>query len=366
MNLALLAGSGNNLAFSDLKALIDSPVTMLSGGKQNFTDFVNSVLTENPSTDTGAIGGSYASGGTAMSDVNVVQGNNSFNTQPLLAAYGWTVEWPTSLGTVAEITGSALAVAASRSGTLQAVDGTLLLHSAVAGFAGRISISGDENIINALGFAEIQSAKDTVYDVSIVDAHSGKLIKSGVRVSGGAIYGELHESIDIRLTNNFALDADDAGMKLNGYGTFDFTANGRDSFIVHIAADSTVFQIGANEGENIFVSFGDVSQAALGVDAVSVRDRELASRAVTIIDNAISKVSVKRARLGAYQNRLEHTITNLSTAAANTVAAESRIRDADMAQEMMEFTKLNILGQAGNSMLAQANQLPQSMLLLMR
>ena len=127
-----------------------------------------------------------------------------------------------------------------------------------------------------------------------------------------------------------------------------------------------VLQIGANEGEDINISFGDVGVSALGVNAVNLRDRESAARSITIIDNAISKVSTKRARLGAYQNRLEHTITNLTTASTNTTAAESRIRDADMAHEMMEFTKLNILSQAGNSMLAQANQLPQGMLVLLR
>jgi flagellin len=97
-----------------------------------------------------------------------------------------------------------------------------------------------------------------------------------------------------------------------------------------------------------------------------VTDRDSAGRAITILDNAIGKVSSQRAKLGAYQNRLEHTISNLTTAATNTTASESRIRDVDMAREMMEFTKLNILSQAGNSMLAQANQLPQNVLTLLR
>jgi flagellin len=250
--------------------------------------------------------------------------------------------------------------------TLQAVNGTLLLHSSVLGDAGRISISGDERLILALGFAEVQSAQNTIYDVTITDAHSGKLINPSVRISGNTIYGELHENIDVRLTDNFAVTVDEAKLRTDGYGTFGFGESGFNSFVVHIAADSVVLQIGANEGENLGVSFGDVRAAALGIDAVNVRDRESAARAVTIIDNAISKVSTKRARLGAYQNRLEHTITNLTTASANTTAAESRIRDVDMAKEMMEFTKMNILSQAGNSMLAQANQLPQSMLQLLR
>ncbi|MBQ4418852.1 MAG: flagellin, partial [Synergistaceae bacterium] len=84
------------------------------------------------------------------------------------------------------------------------------------------------------------------------------------------------------------------------------------------------------------------------------------------IDSAIDKVSTQRAKLGAYQNRLEHTAANLTTSAENLTAAESRIRDTDMAKQMMEFTKLQIMLQAGNSMLAQANQLPQNVLSLIR
>ena len=86
----------------------------------------------------------------------------------------------------------------------------------------------------------------------------------------------------------------------------------------------------------------------------------------TVIDNAIDKVSMQRSKLGAYQNRLEHTINNLTTASENLTSAESRIRDTDMAKEMMNFSKLQIMLQAGNSMLAQANQLPQNVLSLVR
>jgi flagellin len=333
---------------------------------ETYASFITRVLGEDSSIDTGAIDGSYVTSGSPMNGTSVVKSNGTYSANPL-ANFGWSqVIWPDDMPDAGGALPGKTQVVNERDGTLQGARGTLLLHSGLVGNVGRITISGDEKLVLALGFAEIQSARNTVYDISITDAHSGKLIKSGVRVSGNTIYGELHENIDIRLTDNFAIDVDAARLKLNGYGTFDFSANGRDGFVVHIAADSAVFQIGANEGEGIFVSFGDAGSSALGVDVVSVRDRDLAARAVTVIDNAISKVSVKRARLGAYQNRLEHTITNLTTAATNTTAAESGIRDADMAKEMVEFTKLNILGQAGNSMLAQANQLPQAMLQLLR
>jgi flagellin len=114
------------------------------------------------------------------------------------------------------------------------------------------------------------------------------------------------------------------------------------------------------------IDMGNMGSMALGITNVIVTDRESAGHAIGKIDNAIGLVSGQRAKLGAYQNRLEHTVNNLTTAATNTTAAESRIRDADMAQEMMTFTKLNILSQAGTSMLAQANQLPQNILSLLR
>ena len=104
----------------------------------------------------------------------------------------------------------------------------------------------------------------------------------------------------------------------------------------------------------------DVDAAEKG----GVLDR--ADDAITIVDDAIRQVSAERAKLGAYQNRLEHTINNLGTSAENLTAAESRIRDVDMAKEMMNFSKNNILQQAAQAMLAQANSQPQGILQLLR
>ncbi len=101
------------------------------------------------------------------------------------------------------------------------------------------------------------------------------------------------------------------------------------------------------------------------VKGVDVSNRNQASGSITVIDQALEAVSAERAKLGAYQNRLEHTINNLGTASENLTAAESRIRDVDMAKEMMEFTKMAILQQAATAMLAQANQQPQLVLQLL-
>jgi flagellin len=128
------------------------------------------------------------------------------------------------------------------------------------------------------------------------------------------------------------------------------------------------FQIGANQGQQVTLSIRDMSASGLGVNSIDVTDFEGASfdDQLGAIDNAIKEVSAERSKLGAMQNRLEHTIKNVDNAAENLQAAESRIRDVDMAKEMMEFTKNSILQQAATAMLAQANQAPQGVLQLLR
>jgi flagellin len=125
------------------------------------------------------------------------------------------------------------------------------------------------------------------------------------------------------------------------------------------------FQIGSNAGEVLAVSVGSYSASSLGVSSLSFGSSASASAAISTVDAAIATVS-SRATLGAVQNRFEHTIANLSVAAENLSASESRIRDTDMASEMVSFTRAQILQQAGTAMLAQANAAPQSVLQLLR
>lgn len=129
-------------------------------------------------------------------------------------------------------------------------------------------------------------------------------------------------------------------------------------------AGTFTLQIGANSGQTLDVSIGDMQAAALTVDDVDVTAADLGAE-LDKIDAAIDTVSDERAKLGANQNRLEHTINNLDTTRENLQAAESRIRDTDMAAEMSEMTKNQILTQAGTAMLAQANQKSQGVLQLL-
>lgn len=126
-----------------------------------------------------------------------------------------------------------------------------------------------------------------------------------------------------------------------------------------------VFHIGANDGQSIKLTIAAMDTTGLSVDGVDISTQAGADTAISTIDDAIKLVSDERSKLGAYQNRLEHTIANLGTSAENLQAAESRIRDVDMAAEMMAFTKNQILQQASTAMLAQANMAPQSVLQLL-
>ena len=152
----------------------------------------------------------------------------------------------------------------------------------------------------------------------------------------------------------------------NGDGTFKITPATATvakelSFSLHVGAD-------ADMTNKITVEIGGMDTASLGIKGLNIKDDSgiAATYAIDAIADAVAKVSAQRSALGAVQNRLEHTIANLDNVVENTTAAESRIRDTDMAEEMVEFSKNNILAQAGQSMLAQANTSTQGVLALLR
>jgi len=132
------------------------------------------------------------------------------------------------------------------------------------------------------------------------------------------------------------------------------------------SAKTMTFQVGANSGQTISVSLKSMGANALAITNATVSTQTGASSAITTLDAAIKTVSDFRADLGSVQNRLEHTIASTDNTSENLQAAESRIRDVDMAKEMMTYTKNNILTQAAQSMLAQANQKPQGVLQLLQ
>ena len=125
-------------------------------------------------------------------------------------------------------------------------------------------------------------------------------------------------------------------------------------------------QIGANAGQTMDIRIPKINPETLGIDAVNLASEVGAQEAIKAFDGAIAKVSAIRAKLGAYQNRLEHSIANLDVTSENLTEALSRIEDVDMAEEMANYTQKNVLAQAGTSMLAQANERPQTILSLLQ
>jgi len=260
--------------------------------------------------------------------------------------------------------------------------GTSPSVAAVPADSGTITISkiNGKDTVNAAGTAtpitiNAVSFKDNDGNALSAQAAASKLnnaISSALKDAG---YGDttIEVSAEVDKTSG------DLTFSMDGTSGFTTTATGNLSIA---AGDSTAktgatagaFQIGANSGETLSVGIGAINSKSLGLnglDLTRIADpvtgtKSGASEAMDALDNAIQSVSDTRAKLGAHQNRFEHTINNLNVAVENLSASESRIRDTDMAQEMVSFTRNQILTQAGTSMLSQANQSAQNVLSLLR
>jgi len=333
-------------------------------------------------TLTGAItlgtGGSTASV-TTFGEGSVLSKGSTFGTTTAveLNVDGKVVEIKAGTGTNIEINGTI--VATNKSYVLD--DGTVLKNSGgtISVEQGRVTLAKTQALTNATLKQDSTLAKDSVISSAtlgvgsvIQSADAAKAGKSPV--DGSIVLGANAQSITFGQTHTMdgtdydtdkaaTLTADFDSMKVTESFTFIFQDYEAASSNLK---DSIMGQIGANSGQTTFVSMSDMRAKALNVDQIDVSTKWGAATAIETVNNALQKVSHQRANLGAIQNRLEHTIKNLDTTAENLQASESRIRDVDMAKEIMENTTQNILQQAGQAMLAQANQAPQSVLQLLR
>ncbi|TCK62423.1 flagellin [Seleniivibrio woodruffii] len=230
----------------------------------------------------------------------------------------------------------------------EAVQGTFVIQTAKLGEDSKLSFVGDENLINALSLAKIQDGTNSELNVTVTDAHTGKTIGSD-KVNDYKLK-DVIAGLEVKVDSAVGLDIswDDISK------TMTFTGSS-DSVKLHVVDNTTELQIGANEGQTINTSVAQADTNALGLADVLMVDQESAQSAITKIDNALNNISSARATLGAQINRLEYTISGLDTTRENLTASESRIRDLDMAAEMSDFTKNQILSQAGVAMISQAN-----------
>jgi len=229
--------------------------------------------------------------------------------------------------------------------------------------------SGDTITINGkINGGAIKQATLTVDDDTTVE-NLMTAIESAFGLSSGSVTLNSDNQIVIKGANGESNDLQDIKLAINGNTKFnDHFSNFAEIQDAQDAKTNNAlsFHIGANQDQIMKVDINEMSVGSLSLSSVDISTQQGAENSITVIDNAIKKVSAERSKLGAFQNRLEHSINNLGTSSENLTAAESRIRDVDMAKEMMEQTKNSILAQAAQAMLAQANQQPQGVLQLLR
>jgi len=229
----------------------------------------------------------------------------------------------------------------------------------------------DGNVLDELKSETIDtSVADDTVDIgglTVTYANGGAAVAAGtsdvtVDMTASFTLTENGQTVDsTTVTNTTSNEIELGGLSFEIDDTLaDNTAN------IAVDNNAVTFQIGANAGQTTDVTVSDMSSSALNIDELDLTSAEGSTSAIDTLDEAIKSVSSERSKLGAMQNRLEHTINNLNTSSENLTAAESRIRDVDMAKEMMEMTKWTTLQQSANAMLAQANQQPEQVLQLLR
>lgn len=283
----------------------------------------------------------------------------------------------TSLATVAsDATAGAVAatdtVNAAGTLTINGTDVNVSATDTVQDVMDKINtISGVEASIDDAGKFNIAST-DVGTDATIsITASADTIIKSDAwkttasnKTGANAVIGTLDDPDGTDITGAMVVDGNKITITTGDGEGLTFEAKDAGTTTIDVGGALSL-QIGANSGQTMDITFNDASASSLGISNIDVTTVEGAQDALDALDSAIGTISNERAKLGAYQNRLDHTINNLNTSSENLTAAQSRIKDVDMAKEMMEFTKNNVLQQSAQSMLAQANQQPQQVLKLL-
>ncbi len=227
--------------------------------------------------------------------------------------------------------------------------------------------AGDEQTSDMKSFRLFQASANDILDTASVavriDQHGGAMAFTSLRV------GTQHNDATPAFTSmvSLVMTATITSFMQNQFGVKGGTVKGFGdaNFRIHVVDNTPQVQIGAEQGQNMAISMANVSAEALGVANVDVTTVGGAQKALAKINKGIDIVSSERSKLGSFQNRLEFAINNLRNTHSNLSAAESRIRDADIAMEMIEFTRNQIVSQSGTAMLAQANMVPQGVLQLL-
>jgi flagellin len=303
--------------------------------------------------------------GAAAAQVAVVGGSADTQTGSSVAITGFTAATAdTSSATTATFAASTTALSGAS---------TITINDVAFSFGATHTVQNVLDTINNAGIG-VKANWTAGNGISFASTTSGS--KSDLTVSGltgdfagaGTITQGADASVTITGAPSYTADGNKITIQSGNAKGLEFTVSGSTgAATISVNSNGGLnMQIGANENQTMYVSISDMRSSALGVNNLDVSTSTTAGSATTTIQKAIETVSAERSKLGAYQNRLEHTIANLGTSSENLQSAESRIRDVDMAKEMMSFSKNNILSQAAQAMLAQANQQPQGVLQLLR
>lgn len=308
-----------------------------------------------------------------VSEINNIADTTQFNTKKLLDGSmskavatatvniesndalknsGGTLATNTALTALTDTAGNSLGIATGDTVTVSYMkDGTLYSKSITLTTANVGSVTLN-SLATGAGFklSVVAAASSTAKGVATGTVQA----TASTTGTAGAIYG-----LTIKVTDK---NDDNISAATDALSSFTQTTAAKDKTVTGTA---TVL-IGANTGQDISINIGNMDATALGVEGIDVSSQAAANVAISVIDTATATVSAQRAELGAVVNRLDATTSNLSTASENLTAANSLIKDTDMASEMATYTKLSVITQAATAMLAQANSQPQSVLKLIQ
>lgn len=229
--------------------------------------------------------------------------------------------------------------------------------------------SSQQTIADMVSFTNFQASANSTFKTGSVamrvDQVGGAMAFTSSRV------GTQHNDNTAAYTSMVSLSLTAASTSIFVLSTFGLKEGtvkgfGDMNFRMHVVDNQPQFQIGADQGQTMSISMGNMCARSLGVDDLDLTTAKGSSAAIGKLNKAIDTVSAERSKLGAFQNRLEYAINNLRNTHSNLSSAESRIRDADIAMEMIEFTRNQIINQAGTAMMAQANAVPQGVLQLLQ
>lgn len=243
------------------------------------------------------------------------------------------------------------------------VPGTMILQSALTGKTGELSFTGNQKLMDALGLETVQESSQNLQTITAKDNLTGVVM--GERVTSNSRVTDVIPGLDLIVDSRTGVDA----VWNEGTGKIDFTPSNRlenKNLNIHVVDARTEIQVGTEKGEKLDVSLPALDTIALGIGNTNINTQDDAQRAITEIDNALTKVVSVRAKIGANINRLESTMNTLATAEENTVSSESRIRDTNIAKETTAMTVAQVAYQANISLLAQANQIPAIAMQLLR